>query len=84
MRSLSQTHILIYNYCLTDEVSPALAGKVSFTLIFDIIIFIDFTVHHCTLACARRGVLVFANTGLFIQAGYGWEIEESIEKLEKN
>ena len=36
------------------------------------------------LACARRGVLVFANTGLFIQAGYGWEIEESIEKLEKN
>ena len=36
------------------------------------------------LACARRGVLVFANTGLFIQAGYGREIEESIEKLEKN
>ena len=27
---------------------------------------------------------MFANTGLFIQAGYGWEIEESIEKLEKN
>ena len=27
---------------------------------------------------------MFANTGLFIQAGYRWEIEESIEKSEKN
>ena len=38
----------------------------------------------CTLACARRGVLVIANTGLFIQAVYRCEIEESIEKLQNN
>ena len=38
----------------------------------------------CAVACARRGVLVFANIGLFTQAGYRWENEESIEKLEKN
>ena len=27
---------------------------------------------------------MFANIGLFTQAGYRWENEESIEKLEKN